>query len=143
MVVVRLSKQIHEFRHKFPTSDLGTVHSKSVQGNISGRSTEMEIQMNRMRTGSSTLTTFTSLSDISDRLKNLEIRSNRSYKCGWKELEYYNIKINISETNLLSMELPSEPDDLQVEEREARSEGAADATKDGAGNYGLSNGSAV
>ena len=41
------------------------------------------------------------------------------------------------------MELPSEPDDLQVEEREARSEGAADATKDGAGNYGLSNGSAV
>ena len=51
------------------TSDFGTVHSKSVQGNISGRSTDRVIQMNRMRTGSSTLTTFTSLSDISDRLR--------------------------------------------------------------------------
>ena len=31
------------------------------------------------------------------------------------------------------MELPSEPDDLQVEEREACSEGATDAPEDGAG----------
>ena len=38
------------------------------------------------------------------------------------------------------MELPPEPDDLQVEECEARSEGAADAAEDGAGKDGLSSG---
>ena len=74
------------------------MHSKSVQGNISGRSTEMEIQMNRMRTGSSTLTTFTSLSDISDRLKNLEISSNRSQIVGknWKIIILSSISLKLT-----------------------------------------------
>ena len=34
------------------------------------------------------------------------------------------------------MELPPEPDYLQVEEGEARAEGATDAPEDGAGNHG-------
>ena len=39
---------------------------------------------------------------------------------------------------LLCMELPSEPDDLQVEECEARTEGATDAPENSAGKDGLS-----